>query len=221
MGKSNAATTSNVLALPQGSLPKKKAEKVKADIAAYASSPQTVIKDPSKLLRDPKTGVMIAAANDDRGPAERLRHDVVGLEGDNPQMRHARVLTASPLDRMLHRRELAWSRKGDHRRLWNAGDRFRQDYQVAFAEPRVVADLLGVKVDGGGDTIHDARMGAQLRLKKAEKALGWGNYWLLREVCGRDRPPTEVLINHTMKQKGDPMTIFRWCLEWLATHYGY
>jgi len=90
---------------------------------------------PALLVRDAASGVLVTAASDDSGPAERWQHDastradvLVGGE----LRRVTRVTTQTPLDRYRLRGEI-------DDRQWRAGERLRCDFTLAGAQQRITA----------------------------------------------------------------------------------
>ena len=87
------------------------------------------------LVRDPASGVLVAAGSDDTGTAERWQHDsrqAVDVLVDGELRRVVQVTTQTPLDRYRLRGEI-------DDRQWQAGDRLRGDFIIAGGQPRITA----------------------------------------------------------------------------------
>jgi len=190
---------------------------VKEQIKTYAKSPKSMRKDPAHLMRD-KGGVIVAASNDDYGPRERHRHDVVEKEGEQAQA-HARIVTATQLDTMRSRKNLGLEKDDDQQRLWNAGDRLRSDFYLAGMQPRVISTLT--PLPGGKGEMSDRMIGARARFNQAVAAVGPVLAPILTHVVCDDQP-----VNTWMRKSGRhsetiAMTLFKAAIATLAHHYGY
>lgn len=187
---------------------------IKELAASFSTRALKAIVDPRKVLRNPNTGVEIAPANDDHGPRERLRHDGVAVEGN--RLPHARILSGSVIDRMLHRGELA-SDDDEARRLWNAAERLRSTFRIAYADPSVTMDLE--RIPGGQlGSISDLRVDAQRKLKRVRLHLGPAMFEVLENVIRYDKTASQAMKPGFKKRS--VMDMVRWCLEELAECYG-
>lgn len=194
-------------------------KQIRAQIDGYAKRPKDFRTDPTRLMRDPKTGLILAPSNDDYGTPERRGHDTVEIEGEKAQA-HARVVTATVLDTMLHRKELDFDKKeGDHHRLWLAGDRLRRDFHMAGMEPRVISTLT--QLPAGKGELSDNAIDARRRIKLAGQAVGPVLEPILVHVVCHDQPATRWGKRRGWRADLEAMTLFRAALQALAFHYGY
>jgi len=191
---------------------------IREQINGYAKKPSQFKTDPSHLLRDRKTGLVIAPSNDDFGTKERRAHDRVELEGDKTKP-HARVTTATLLDTMRNRKNLAFEKDGDHERLWNAGDRLRADFYLAGMEPRVISTLNDLP--GGKGEMSDRAIAARQRMASALAAVGPLLAPILQHVVCDDKPISEWSRKRGRQAEIVSMTLFKAAIETLAHHYGY
>lgn len=199
-------------------LPRKQRRAIRKQIAGYAIRGADLVKDPALLLRDPKTGVMIAASNDDVGTGERRAHDVIEREGTGQP--HARVVTASQLDTMLSRKNLAFDKDDDHQRLWHAGDQLRRDWYKAGKQPRIIS-VLSDAPKGKGE-ITDEMIDAGRRCDAALAAVGPILSPVLVHVICDDRPIADAMRNkRSGHEKMVAMTLFKAALATLAIYYRY
>lgn len=208
------------MATLKAKLQKKKRKAVRKQIATYEGrvlTPKNVIKDPARIMRDPKTGAMIAASNDDIGTRERRAHDLVEIEGTGQP--HARVVTATQLDTLLARKNLAFEKDGDHQRLWLAGDQLRKDFYLAGMQPRVISTLSDAP--GGEGEVTDRMIAARRRYQKALAQIGPILSPILVHVICDDQPINGWGKKRGRDQKTISMTLFKAALETLALYYGY
>ena len=202
----------------QAVLSGKRLQEVKEQIKTYAKSPKGMRKDPAHLMRD-RAGVIVAASNDDYGPKERHRHDVVEKEGEAAQA-HVRIVTATVLDTMKSRKNLGFDKDEDQQRLWNAGDRLRSDFYLAGMQPRVISTLTPLPGGGKGE-MSNRMVDARNRFNAALNAVGPVLSPILLHVVCHDQP-----VNSFLKRKGSQSetvasTLFKAALATLTHHYGY
>ena len=143
---------------------------------------------PAILMRDPRSGIQVAALNDDGPTLQRGQHDSIenGWKVGSEIGRSKRVTTQRIIDRLLKRGTIT-------SRQWQAADRLRSLHYHAGLEPRVVADLS--RAGSGGECTYgmaanERQADARRQLRVALGAAGAAVSGVMIEVVCYDVEPT-------------------------------
>jgi hypothetical protein len=160
----------------------------------------------------------------DTGTKEMKQRQVVLLEvRDRSSTGHpisvgARVEAQFPHDRYKVRKELDPSNEWRNLMLWQAAERFRQDFDASGIAPRVCSSFVP-RVSGSRQNHSDMQMDAEKRYKKAMNAVGQSLRPILFYVCLAGESANDWARRNAMIPQAG-LSVLRLALAELAHHYG-